>query len=779
MKISLAWVFDHIQGTVHEHDWHEIVTRLQETTAEIDGVQELSIAWEHVYVAQVTRVADETVQTVIAEAGTNALLPSRPDAVGGGYYLVKKINGSYAWTTLRDLGGDKEGLVPALHGSAEWAAGTWRLGCEARDLLLDIDNKSLTNRPDLWGHRGFAREIAALFGLQLRPEDELIACMPVAHFAQTASRAGSIGVDITQSNACSRFAGVTLHNVGAGASTLRMASRLVRVGVRPMQWLVDATNYVMYDWGQPLHVYDAQKITGDALAVRQARDGELLALLDGTSVVLSTRDCVVADATQALGLAGVMGGVTSSVTRATKQVFVESAHFDAATIRCTAARLKKRTESSARFEKTLDPNQNTVALMRYLRLLAIDYPEYRAEETILSVGALVPDHDILVSHKFLVDRLGLALTQSQVMTILLRLGFGVREREGADGLGYQVTVPSFRSSKDVRLKEDILEEVARFYGYRMITPVLPTRSMRPFSYEIVERRRALKNHCAYAGGMREVATYPLFDESFLREIGYEPQETARVVHPVSENFVRLVTSLVPHLVKCVVQNGVHHEQQRFFELARVWRLDNGALAEQGSCAGIMFERKNPVDFYACKHILQTLFELFGLLVQWQPASGPLAPLHAPWYDAPKTAALVCDGVCIGYAGMMDPAWLSRAVPGAAFVWEIDAGLLLGMKRPARAYLPLSRYQEVVLDVSTLMACSVPVTAIEEAIALADARVRDVVLVDTFTKDEWLDSRSVAFRYVVQDDDRTLTKADIDLVQQSVHEAIQALGGQIR
>lgn len=788
MKLSLAWIFDHIAslsssspGTTFagkprrwdDYKINELLPLLTGISAEIDHVHEIDITWDSFSLVKVIAVAANELTTESSEWRKKILLPPRTDARHGGYFLVKKDGTTIRWATLADVGADKEGLMPELWCAEHDAAGAWKAECEARDYILEVDNNSITNRSDLWGHRGFAREMAVALGLDLVPEEHIIHSLPVQHY--TSASNGAAYVITLATPTCTRYAGLELVNVAATPSLPWMAIRLARVDTRARNVLIDFTNYVMFDLGQPMHAFDAAQLHGATIVVRQARAGEKLALLDDTTIELSERDCVIADDQRACALAGIIGGLASSVGSATNRVLLEAAHFEPMEIRKSAARHKKRTESSLRFEKGIDPNSNTAALLRYVKLLDDAQVPYTLSGPVISVGPLAPEKTIVIEHRFIVDRLGASILPDRIEEILRRLGFGVTISEGQRGGIYTLTVPSWRAAKDIAIKEDIVEEVGRCFGYNNIHPVLPTRVMAPQDHSHVYFMRAVKQHCAFALNMREVANYSLYDEHLLQRLGLNVEHAPRLKNPVSEHLVRLVTSLVPNLLKNISMNCANEAHLRFFEWAKVWKMTpEDAVDERDVCAGIIYDRDGKVEFYASKALVQSLFASLGLLVEWRRASRV-----DTWMNPFQTAELVCQGVVIGYAGMVRDECMMKIERGTAFVFELSVTRIFDLGRLESHFVEPSKYQSVDLDISMLVPYEVTVADLEQALAHVDVRVKDIAIVDVFEKDEWRGQRSVTMRCRLQDDEKTMTKEEIEQLQKAFHAAVVRLGVTVR
>lgn len=779
MKLSIAWIFDHIQADWRTVDIPKLVHRFNEVTAEIDGFEKVALDLSTFSCAQVIDASAQGVTLNSPEWQTEVTLPARTDVQKGRWFVIKKNGTKFSWATPIDWHTDKDGLLPALNVTEQEAAGAWKTNFEAEDYILELDNKSVTNRADMWGHRGFAREVAAILDLQLKPLDEFVAQATINETSQVAATPDHpITVSVESTDVVHRFATAHLANVTAQSSSPWMAYRLLKVGTRAINLLVDATNYVMLDIGQPMHVFDADAIRDKKLIVRKAQNAEKLVLLDEQEIELTTDDVVIADGQGAISLAGIMGGLYSGVTPKTKNVLLESANFDATTIRRSAERYKVRTEASARFEKSLDPNQNTDAIIRFVQLLTDENASFEFAGTLNSIGERAKELTIVVSHDFIERRLGVTIADGFVQKALGSIGFSVSAHpepvEGDDQ--YHVTVPTFRSTKDVTIKEDIVEEVGRLFGYTSIVPVLPTQQQQPIDLQPVMRVREIKKSMAYGLNMHEASNYPLYDEDFLRELQWQPTHPAALRNPLSENWKVMVTSLIPHLIKNVQQNAVEADELDLFEWGRIWeQKDTNAIDEQRALAGIMFDKKNNVDFYAAKNKLEQFFHMLHMPVSWVKVSNP----EEPWFVPYQTADLMLDGVCIGRAGKVNSILFSRVVEGDAFVFELDGDALLQHCVPTPVFEALPKYPDVHRDVSMMVPLKITVDQVKENIVSRDDRIFSVELVDCFQKPEWEYQKSLTMRFGLRDREKTLTKEEVDTVFDDVVKVLTKIGAAIR
>ncbi|MGE0206626.1 MAG: phenylalanine--tRNA ligase subunit beta [Candidatus Babeliales bacterium] len=779
MKLSLSWIFDHIVGSWHKQDIPALVQKFNQTTAEIESFKKVTLPLQELFLVRVVRNEEQATLASCPELKQELSLPQRPGALVGAVYMIRKTAKNFRWAELADLFSAKEGLVPALSCAEDELAGGWKKSIEAEDYIFELDNKSITNRPDLWGHRGVAREIAALLQLTLKDEKDFLADIPEKQYEKSAAatKTDPFSTEIHDSAAAPRFATLYVSDVAYRASWLWMACRLARVDARPIDAIVDLTNYVMLDLSEPMHAFDAAKIGTKTIGPRFAQQGQKLTLLDGQTIELTKHDLVISDGKEALALAGIMGGLATAVTPTTTSLLLEAACFDAGTIRKSSQQFHIRTEASARFEKSLDPNQNVAALRRFVHLAHAEKLPMVVAEHIVSLGKPAQPKVIELSQDFIESRIGTVLQQDFIIKTLQELGFSV-EHLKKDGVSlYRVTVPTFRASKDITIKEDIVEEIARFFGYDNIPLVVPSLPIKPSDNSAVYITRTIKEICAFGMQAHEQQNYALYDEQFLQELSWQPANAARLKNPLSEHWQRLVTSLIPHLVKNIKDNVVHQDDLRFFEINKIWSEDKKDITEQTSLAGIFYEKKKAVDFYQAKECLTALFQALGITASWQKKVKP----EQPWYHPYQTAVLYADDVLLGYAGMLNTGFTMNVLEGDAFLFELDmqALLTLARKNSHKQFKPLPKFPGTSLDVSMFVPLSVTVGNLTQIIQDADKRITSVALVDFFHKEEWGDKKSITMRFEACDPDKTLSKEDIDALYAQVLAALKKVHAVVR
>ncbi|MGH9558627.1 MAG: phenylalanine--tRNA ligase subunit beta, partial [Bryobacteraceae bacterium] len=409
------------------------------------------------------------------------------------------------------------------------------------DYAIEVDNKSLTHRPDLWGHYGMARELAAIAGKRLR---DPVAKRPIE------DAPSPMRVEVEDFALCPRYSALVFENVTVRPSPDWLRQRLETAGLNPIGNIVDVTNFVMAELAQPMHAFDAEKLHGGKIIVRAARAGEKIAALNGESYDLDPSNLVIADPQGAIAIAGVIGGAGSAISESTTRIVLESANFNASSIRKTSARLKLRTDASMRFEKAQDPVNTVRALKRALELLE------RVSPGIRLIGGLADEYRPLAARgpielplDWLDRKLGRAIPADEVKQILESLEFRIEQKSHRV---FSVHVPSWRATKDVTMKDDLVEEVGRMVGYDSIAPEAPRT---PAIVPPANPERALHHlvrEMAAAQGFTEVYNYSFIGEDQARIFGLK--NMIEVANPISSDQTLLRPSLLPGIYKNIRDN---------------------------------------------------------------------------------------------------------------------------------------------------------------------------------------------------------------------------------
>lgn len=650
------------------------------------------------------------------------------------------------------------------------------IGTDIR-LYLGLDDTLFTikltpNRADCLSLEGVAREVAAVTGAAFRPTE-------VSPVAPTIDARRAIVLDAPQ--ACPRYCGRILRGVDAKAPTPDwMVRRLERSGIRSISALVDVTNYVMLELGQPLHAFDNTRLQG-AIHVRFPRAGEQVLLLNEQTVAPAPDTLLIADEQRALALAGIMGGEESGVTLETTEVFLESAFFAPEAIAGRARSYGFSSDASHRFERGVDFDLANRALERATRLI-LDICGGAAgpiEEAVAS-EALPSRAPVLLRTARARRVLGITLDDAAIQSLLERVHLKV-ERDGED---FRVTPPSWRF--DIEIEVDLVEELARLYGYDNIPAVAPQGSlmMTPSS----EHRRPVWDvrHLLAGRGYQEVVNFAFVEEAWERDFCAN-EDPIRLANPIASQLSVMRSSLIAGLVGNLATNRKRQiDRVRVFEVARVFqRKADGepvagfhqSMRVAGLAAGTALpeqwgERGRAVDFFDVKADVEALFA---------PRQLTFETLSHPALHPGRAANVLLDGHSVGFVGELHPVWVQRYDLGSApVVFEVELDAALQSRMPA--YREISRMPAVFRDLALVVGLDVTVARVIETLrAVAPEVVKDIALFDVYHgKGIDPDKKSLAFRVLMQDTQRTLEDAEVDAaVAVLVQQAETALGARLR
>ena len=627
------------------------------------------------------------------------------------------------------------------------------------DHVIEIDNKSLTHRPDLWGHYGMAREVAAILGRKL------IDPVKSTEFPD----ASPIRVSIEDYGLSPRYSALVFENVTVKPSPQWLAQRLEAVGLNPINNIVDVTNFVLAEIAQPMHAFDADKLTGGEIIVRSARAGESIKALNDESYTLDASNLVIADASGPVAIAGIIGGADSAISDSTTRIVLESANFNASSVRKTSAKLRLRTDASMRFEKAQDPVNTIRGLERAFELLQEVSPGIRLVGGLADNARLpAPQPPIVLPIEWLDRKLGRAIPAEEVRRILESLEFRVEEIEPRI---FSVFVPTWRATKDVAIKEDLVEEVGRMIGYDSIPPVAPLTpaAVPPASPEREFHHNVRK--MAAAQGFTEVHNYSFVSEEMARVFSLDPAEHVQVVSPIASDQNLLRTSLLPGIWKNINDNARHFEQFRLFEIGRaiypdreVPRFAAALYAKDDGAAGL-FELKRLADCL-----------LPGVTVR------PTETAHP--YEHPRRAASVMHGdIHLGRLFEFHPRMIeSRIEGGRAAVLDLDLSRLFELQPGSMRYRPLRRFPESAFDLSVLAGSRALIADVESAMAkLAGEPLLSIVFLREFAlpAPSGEKARSLSYRLTVGAPDRTLSADEVGAIRARIIDGMRAAGYELK
>ncbi len=796
MLISLNWLKDFVD-LPGGADPRELALRFTTTTAEVDGIEERQANFQGLVAGRIEALApapgESRLQTVTIDAGKKHRSLTTAPALNVGDLVAFAPPGS-------TVGGHRIGTTDGSGRSAEGMIVAWGslgftdIGANAiflppgtkpgspidpapfNDWIMEIDNKSITHRPDCWGHYGIAREVAAILGVPLKP-------YPVTDAAELESQSlPRIPIEIDDPAKCPRYTVLLMKGLKSQPAPLWMQVRLALVRQRPIDLLVDLTNYIMLELGQPMHAFDGERLSNIQVAVETP--GEKFTTLDGVTRTMPAGTLMIQCDRKSVAIAGIMGGAATEVSAKTEAVLLESANFDAATIRRAAAAMGHRTEASARFEKSLDPANTVLGIARFHWLAKAELPGLRL------AGALSDCYPhpespptIELDCSFAARFIGKAVTAEEIVRILTALEFSCRR----SGVKLLVTPPSYRATKDIQIEADLIEEVARFIGYDAIEPSLPvlsTRYVEPFA-ELSVEARTLDYFCV-GGGFCEVHDYIWYDDDWLKKLGHDPGECISLQNPAAENCRRLRRSLAPGLLAIAERNRHHFDRFNLVEIGSVFwpgaseveksqRRNLGLLV---ACTGskadgkVWDQLRQELDGWAC--------QILGRGLSYAGAKAA----H-PWEDPDRLAEVQSGGQVIGRMTVVPLAIKlridERLRAFSMAMAEVDLSAASSSVTGDGPLEPLPRHPRVRLDFSALYDAGRHFAALSTDLArFRHDKLKRLEFIEAYEGGSVpAGRRSMLLRTEIGSDDATLTQQEIEEFQGVFRQFLTSCGMELR
>ena len=815
MRVPIKWLRDYVDPRLAPE---ELAHRLTMAGLEAEKTERTGAGWDHVYVGFVHDVrphpnADRLVLADVSAGEHRLTVVTGAPNVAAGQKVAIALAGARLWDThsetpqLKTLkpgmlrGVKSEGMVCSEKelGLSDEHEGILVLdpgapeGVPLADWLGDtvVEFEITPNLVHAFSVRGIAREAAAVTGQPLDepPRFDLDAAPPGA---------GDL-VRIDAPDLCPRYAAVVIEGIAVAPSPDWLARRLTAAGLRPINNVVDVTNYVMLELGQPLHAFDRANLRGGRIVVRRAGNDEPIETLDHQQRRLDGEMLVIADAERAVAVAGVMGGVDSEVSAATTTVLLESANFGMASVRRTARLLKLRTDASARFERGLDPNLASDAAARATHLLLDLCPGSR----VTAARDVYPSPVVPWAVRFPFSRfervVGIAYPPEQVVSVLERLGFGVALPGGAGG-DVIVTVPTHRT--DVTIAEDVIEEVARIVGYEGLPDTLPAGRTPPVFRDPIALLQRRVRAALVGAGCYEAITYVSVSESMLAPFDSIGDRRGLVLDAPAADLLRLVNpmpgdrpilrpTLIPSLLERVAENLKHAPSVRLCELARVYLpTEPDALPREANVAAITLSgRREPLSRFAADPLPLDFFDVKGVVDAALAAAGAPEVEYRPFTHGalhPGRAAEACVGQTrVGVLGELHPRVAAGfgIENGRVAVAELDLDALLalgGDRSPVEVRVP--KFLPVSQDFAVVVAKQTPAAEVERALRqAAGPLLTDLALFDVFAGEQiGDDKKSLTFRLTFASPDRALTDAELTKTRGKIEKTLaQRVGGSLR
>ena len=809
MYLSLNWLKDFVK-IPKSITPEELGLRLTTHTVEIDGVEKQADRFRNIVVGKILEIrkhpdADRlqvaTVDTrhgahlqivcgapnikkgqLVPVAMIGAILPNGMEIKEAEVRGVKSFGMLCAEDEL-GLGDDHSGIMILEKGAKSGQNLAEYL--QLKDVVFEVDNKSITNRPDLWGHYGMAREIAAFLEVELKPhpptpspKQEMGSNLP----SNLGGAGGGIDVKVEDKKLCPRYMAVAMDGIKIGDSPKWMRERLIAVGMRPINNVVDITNYVMLELGQPLHAFDASLINRESgankceykIAVRLAKKGEILETLDGEKRELGNEMLVIANSEKPIAIAGVIGGANSEIGAETDSIIIECANFDFVSIRKTSQKLGLRTEASMRFEKGLDPNLCELALARIVELIKKTCPKVKVTSKLVDKKKFTLNQGpIKLSLDWLNQRLGETIEEKKVISILQSLGFGVKKSK--DEL--EVIIPTWRATRDISIPEDLVEEAARIFGYNNLEPTMPMVAMRApeFNQErLIERE--IKNILSGGAGLSEVYNYSFVGEDQLKKLNIDFFSHIKLANPIISHQTMLRQSLAPNLINNIKTNQAKFERVGLFEIGSVYSSTPGEINKDNSGKGnlpyqekrlgiILSADKKEDVFSQLKGTVEYLLSSLGLQVDFLEIE-----TKPSWADSDVVAEINSLGSSIGSVAKLDEK-IAKAIniKQQAVIAEISLREIYKLisKHGSKKYQEYEKYPPLARDLAFVVDQKILYNNIRDEIINFNELIKSVELFDIYQGEKLgRNKKSLAFHIIYQAD-RTLTAEEIDVLQKKL------------
>lgn len=627
------------------------------------------------------------------------------------------------------------------------------------DIIFEVDNKSLTNRPDLWGHYGIAREFAALSGRELKPIETI----------DTANYDNLPKVDMKILDPlCQRYSCMQVENITKTISPVNMRIRLYYCGMRAINFLADLTNYLMLEMGQPMHAFDSRKV--EKIRIKRFDTQFTFQTLDGVDRNIDENTLMICNDNTPVAIAGIMGGLDSEIVEDTTTLTLESATFDAASIRKSTVRLAHRTDASMRYEKCLDPEMTTTAIGRFVKLLQDIDPASTVVSALTDEYAFRYDTITLDFDKAFVDRYtGIEIPNETIVKTLNSLGFTASESNDE----FTVTVPSWRATKDVTMKADIIEEITRIYGYDNFdvhTTRSPLYPVRPDTEKTDEDK--IKDLLVKKYALHELHSYVwgYYDE--LKAIGIDMEGEIKLANATNPNIETIRKSMIPTQLCQVKINTSYAPSFGIFEIGRVVTgMDENNLCIERKKLGItLFSKTKPLSalYFDLRDMLETMFDD----LKHRPLTFEKKEAVSSYQHPRNLNAILCDGTEIGEIGIVHPVVSKKIDKKAAIVYaEIDVNALSQIANASISYEEPSKFPSIEIDLSFISDKFAPIAkAIDK---VKSSLVKNVEVTDIYEDDN--SEKSITTRITFAHAERTLKHEEVQEVTDAIISELKTNG----
>ncbi len=800
MYVSYKWLQDYVDLTGISPE--ELAEKITRTGIEVEDVEKKGEKLkkivvghvltcedhpnsDHLHLCQVDIGEEEPVQIVCGApnvaAGQKVIVAKAGARIAGNVKIKKgKIRGEVSHgmiCSLQELGFDGK-VVPK-----EYADGIFVLpedaevGADALS-LLNLDDAVLelsitANRADCMSMLGVAYETAAIFGKEVK--------LPEATVSETNEQARDYISVRVESEDSPIYTAKVIKNVKIGPSPLWLQNKLMAAGIRPHNNVVDITNYVLLEYGQPLHAFDYDRFGSKEVLVRKAYEGEKMVTLDGTERTLRQEDLVITNGKEPVALAGVMGGLDSEVKDDTTTILLESAYFNGTSIRRTSRYHGLRSEASSRFERGIDPTRVRQASERAAALIAELAGGEVLEGTVAHEELRVEPVTVQVDRTKINRFLGTDLSIKEVEDMIQKLQFEYT----LDNETFVVHIPSRRW--DISIPEDMYEEIARIYGYDKIPTTLPVGAQTLGHLTPYQQKRRVVREVLEGAGLLQATTYSLTSKEKFGQFALQPAEPVQLSMPMSEEHAILRDTLIPHLLDSISYNRARKNSDvGLYEIGKVFygkgahvqpeEVEHLAVALTGLYVNHPWQgEKVPVDFYTVKGILGALFERLQLAgIRYEKAE--IDGMHPG-----QTAKIYVNDEVVGFLGKVHPTREKEYDVKNVFVFELDLEKLINMKSPFLSYTTIPKFPGITRDIALVVDQTQTAGELKDIIVSAGGKLlKEVNVFDVYVGDKVPENKkSVAFTLKYSDPERTLTDDEVNQVHENVVAALQSAGAELR
>ena len=775
MYISINWIKDFVN--LDGIDVKELINKFTLSTAEVEGIIEYGKNTKNIVVGQILSVENvensNKLHRVLVDIGSEKVscICGAPNVKEGIKIAFAKdgsmVNGleiKKALVAGHESNGmclsEKELGISEDHSGLMILDETTPLGIDVKeiipidDTIFEVDNKSLTNRPDLWGHYGIAREIAAITGRKLQPLE--------VEDLSVYDNLEKLKIRIENKDDCLRYSALTVDNVTKKISSYKMKTRLTYCGLRPISLLVDMTNYIMLELGQPMHAFDKDFIK--EINVKTLKEDTMFTTLDDTKRKLSKGTLMIYNQDNPVAIAGVMGGQNTQITDSTTSLFLESANFDGVLVRKTASKLALRTDASARYEKILDPELTKIAIERFVKILKDEDNGVKVSSSFSDVYLKTyPTIYIDITKKYINKKIGVEFTLDKIINVLESLEFKVTKK---DEELITVEVPTYRATKDVSSKADIIEEISRIYGYDNIVPQTNLWKVSPVPEDEARKLEySTKLTLAEKYGLSEIHSYVWYDTKLNKELGVEVEDNLKIVNGLNRLDSTLRAKMGPTMLYYIYKNIKNFDEFGIFEIGRTfeYKVKNEDCKEYKvlGIAKSSIKKSEEELLFEIKSMIETITKINkNISLEYVDNT----EFRDNYIHPVNSFVIKYEDLVLGYIASVNPKIKDKINPKSNIVVaEIRMDLLSDIKENSIVYREISKYQMVDFDFSIIVDINSKYFDIENVIKNSNLDyLQGYKLIDVYENKEKLkDKKNITIRFTIGSDSHTLTKEEID------------------